>query len=178
MELGDPLEQGSPLPGCQDQFAAVLTAKLDSLTEAGGRGSPADLAGEYDSPDSMETQGDVLGEASPRASPGVASISELDLTNSPNSLAIPDCEPDTAFSSTILPTFGPLPDPNSDPPMFDDTLMSKVTAGRALAAPTASRRPRGARRGRRVMLSAVCCPTNSSRRRLLCSLTPSTVLHH
>ena len=123
MELGDPLEQGSPLPGCQDQFAAVLTAKLDSLTEAGGRGSPADLAGEYDSPDSMETQGDVLGEASPRASPGVASISELDLTNSPNSLAIPDCEPDTAFSSTILPTFGPLPDPNSDPPMFDDTMM-------------------------------------------------------
>ena len=124
MELGDPLEveQGGPVPGCSLQFAAELAAKLDNLPEAGGRRSPPDYTGEYENPDSMETQGDVLGGPSPGGSPGVGSISELDLTTSPSSLAIPDCEPENAFTSAILPTFGPLPDPSSEP-MFNDTMM-------------------------------------------------------
>ena len=121
MNRDEPLEeaeQGGPGPGCQDQFAAELSAKLDSLTEAGGRRSPPEFAGEYENPDSMETQGDMLGGPSPGGSPGLGSISELDLTNSPSSLAIPDCDPEHAFTSAILPTFGPLPDP-----LFDDTMM-------------------------------------------------------
>ena len=127
MNRGDPLEeaeveQGGLKSGCQEQFAAELSAKLDSLTETGGRRSPPDFAGEYENPDSMETQGDLLGGPSPGGSPGLGSISELDLTNSPNSLAIPDCDPEHAFTSAILPTFGPLPDPSSDP-MFDDSMM-------------------------------------------------------
>ena len=72
MNRGEPLEeaeQGGPGHGCQDQFAAELSAKLD-------------------------------------------------LTNSQSSLAIPDCDPEHAFTSAILPTFGPLPDP-----LFDDTMM-------------------------------------------------------
>ena len=77
-------EQEGPGPGCQDQFAPELSAKLDS--------------------------------------PGLGSISELNLTNSPSSLAIPDCDPKHAFTSAILPTFGPLPDPSSDP-LFDDNMM-------------------------------------------------------
>ena len=76
MNRGEPLEeaeQGGPGHGCQDQFAAELSAKLD-------------------------------------------------LTNSQSSLAIPDCDPEHAFTSAILPTFGPLPDPSSDP-LFDDNMM-------------------------------------------------------
>ena len=77
MDLGDPLEveQGGPVPGCSLQFAAELAAKLDNLPEAGGRRSPPDYTGEYENPDSMETQGDVLGGPSPGGSPGVGSIS-------------------------------------------------------------------------------------------------------
>ena len=105
--------------GSQEQFAAALTAKLDSLTDAGVSSSP-DI-GDYENPDSMETQGDALCAGSGTQSP-LGSISEFDLTNSPNSLPIPDCDPDSQFTSALLPTYGPLPDPAADP-IFDDSMM-------------------------------------------------------
>ena len=86
----------------QEQFAAALSAKLDNLTEtrhgedSGGSCSPE--VGDYENPDSMETQGDALCVGSGPPSP-MGSVSELDLTNSPNSLPIPDCDPESAFTS-------------------------------------------------------------------------------
>ena len=104
------------------QFAAALSAKLDSLTDI--RGSPPEL-GEYENPDSMETQGDALcvgsGPASPGSNDPLGSFPEFDLTNSPNSYQVPDCDPDSTFTSSILPTYGPLPDPSADPG-YDDSL--------------------------------------------------------
>merc|ERR1719422_1340476 len=91
-------------------FMAALTAKLDSLNET-QRGSPPDL-GDYENPDSMETQGDALCVGSGPPSTGsrdpLCSFPELD---SPNSYQVPDCDPDSTFTSSILPTYGPLPDP-------------------------------------------------------------------
>ena len=104
------------------QFAAALTAKLDSLTDI--RGSPPEL-GEYENPDSMETQGDALCVGSGPPSPGsrdpLCSFPEFDLTNSPNSYQVPDCDPDSTFTSSILPTYGPLPDPAAEPG-YEDSL--------------------------------------------------------
>jgi len=110
-------------------FAAALTAKLDSLSET-VRGSPSDL-GEYENPDSMETQGDALCVGSGPPSIGsrdpLADIAEFDLTtsdalgDSPNAYTVPDCDPNSNFPSSILPTFGPLPDPAQDTG-YDDTI--------------------------------------------------------
>ena len=101
------------------QFAAALTAKLDSLSDV--RGSPP-LLGEYENPDSMETQGDALCVGSGPPSPGsrdpLCSFPELD---SPNSYQVPDCDPDSTFTSSILPTYGPLPDPAADTG-YEDSL--------------------------------------------------------
>ena len=121
---GPPDEPG---PQHHDQvFAAALTAKLDSLTEMDREdraGSSPDMTGDYENPDSMETQGDALCIGSGPASP-VGSIPELDLTNSPNSLPIPDCDPESAFtSSNLAPVYGPLPDPSSDPIFDTDSMM-------------------------------------------------------
>jgi len=106
------------------QFAAALTAKLDCLTET-DRGSPPDL-GDYENPDSMETQGDALCVGSGPSSPGsrdpLAEFTKFDLTTSPNAYAVPDCDPDSTFPSSILPTFGPLPDPSVDTQGYDDTM--------------------------------------------------------
>ena len=111
----------------QEQFAAALTAKLGSLTETAageaGRGSPEVLGlGDYENPDSMETQGDALCVSGPPSPLG--SLSECELAASPV-MPIPDCDPDTAFTSALLPTFGPLPDPASDP-IFDDSMMGNI----------------------------------------------------
>ena len=104
------------------QFAAALSAKLGSLAD--NRGSPPEL-GEYENPDSMETQGDALcvgsGPPSPGSNDPLGSFPEFDLTNSPNSYQVPDCDPDSTFTSSILPTYGPLPDPAADPG-YDDSL--------------------------------------------------------
>jgi len=94
-------------------FMAALTAKLDSLNET-QRGSPPDL-GDYENPDSMETQGDALCVGSGPPSTGsrdpLADIGEFDLCTSPNAYTVPDCDPDSTFPTSILPTFGPFPDP-------------------------------------------------------------------
>jgi len=108
-------------------FAAALTAKLDSLNET-QRGSPPDL-GDYENPDSMETQGDLpdgwayvggSGPPSPGSRDPLEDITEFDLDTSasPNAYTVPDCDPDNLLTTTILPTFGPFP----DPAQYDDAM--------------------------------------------------------
>ena len=56
---------GHPSPtGSQEQFAAALTAKLDSLTDTslntGCHSSPDDIGLDCESPNSMETQAKII----------------------------------------------------------------------------------------------------------------------
>ena len=121
-DMPDSTTTSHTLNSDQQNFAAALTAKLGSLSDM--RGSPPEL-GEYENPDSMETQGDALcvgsGPASPGSNDPLGSFPEFDLTNSPNSYQVPDCDPDSTFTSSILPTYGLLPDPAADPG-YDDPL--------------------------------------------------------
>ena len=108
-------------------FVAALTAKLDSLSET-QRGSPPDL-GDYENPDSMETQGDIpdgwacVGGSGPPSAGSRDPLEDItefdvDLRTSPNAYTVPDCDPDSTFTTALLPTFGPFP----DPAQYDDTM--------------------------------------------------------
>ena len=106
------LADSSSSPAMDPQFAASLREKLESLREAPENG-------DYESPSSMETQGDALclGSGPPSPASGgsrdpLVDVADFELPVSPHSFPSPH---------SMLPqtTYGPLPDPDAP---YDDTL--------------------------------------------------------
>jgi len=126
-EEGGELPDSTSMVNTNARFAAALTAKLDSLTDT-VRGSPPDL-GDYENPDSMETQGDALCVGSPPSAGSrdpLADITDFDLNTSPNAYTVPDCDPDSTFFNPMHPTIGPVTEKYSAESDYVETITGEI----------------------------------------------------
>jgi len=125
-----------------DVFAAELSARLENVLDKPSlscegkspMGALMDMANRspdtqyedlYENPSSMETQGDALGHHSDPPSVGSTEDPiDADLRNSPEAYVVPE-----PTYPTILPLFGPLPDPSNrdfDPFNNDDNMTGNM----------------------------------------------------